>query len=288
MERYEFPSAADGLSLAAYHWPAENPRGTVQIAHGLAEHAERYDRLAQALVAAGYEVFSHDHRGHGRSVSDAVPLGSFGAPGWAGLVGDLVQFSGQIRTHRADQPLFLVAHSMGSFAAQFALLDDSALYRGVALSGTTAIDIAAQAMPEPGEMDEAAGLEAYNAGFEGDTGYEWLSRDADEVRKYVDDPLCGFDPAPDLLPSIFGAGARSGDPEALAQISPDVAILVMSGEDDPLAGKGYMPTTVADRYRAAGVKDVEVEIYPAARHEIFNETNRAEVTARLVSWLDAR
>ncbi|WP_182358534.1 alpha/beta hydrolase [Tomitella gaofuii] len=289
MERTHVVSAVDGLQLQVYHWSAENPRATVQLAHGLAEHAQRYDRLARALVAAGYDVWAHDHRGHGASVNAAVPHGGFGDAGWAGLVADLVQVSGVVAEAVPGAPHFLVGHSMGSFASQFVLLDRSADYTGVALSGTTALDIAAAAMPEPGsEAAENANLDAYNEGFEGDTGYEWLSRDAEEVAKYVADPLCGFDVQPDLLPSIFGASAPTGDPEALSTISPDVAILVFSGEDDPLAGQGYMPTTVADRYRAAGVKDVELEIYPGARHEIFNETNRDEVTERLISWLDAR
>ncbi|QDQ96021.1 alpha/beta hydrolase [Tomitella fengzijianii] len=288
MERTHVVSAVDGLTLQAYRWPAEKPKATVQLAHGLAEHAQRYDRLARVLVAAGYDVWAHDHRGHGSSVSDAVPHGGFGEAGWAGLVADLVQVSGMIADAVPGVPHFLVGHSMGSFASQFVLLDHSADYVGVALSGTTALDIAAAAMPEPGsEAAEDANLDAYNAGFEGDTGYEWLSRDADEVAKYVADPLCGFDVRPDLLPGIFGASVLTGDQEVLAKISPDVAILVLSGEDDPLAGKGYMPTTVADRYRAAGVKDVELEIYPGARHEIFNETNRDEVTTRLIGWLDA-
>lgn len=288
MERTEFVSAVDGLRLQAYHWPNENAKATVQIAHGLAEHAQRYDRLARALVAAGYDVWAHDHRGHGASVGGDVELGGFGAAGWRALVADLVQFSGIVADARPELPHFLVGHSMGSFAAQFALLDHSALYRGVALSGTTALDLAAQAMPEPGTAAaEDANLDAYNAGFEGDTGYEWLSRDADEVAKYVADPLCGFDVRPEVLPEIFAGGARTADPDALAAITPGVALLVVSGADDPLAGTGFMPTTVADRYRGAGVEDVELTLYPGARHEVFNETNRDEVTARLIRWLDA-
>ncbi|GAA4802674.1 alpha/beta fold hydrolase [Tomitella cavernea] len=289
MERTQLVSAVDGLTLQAYRWPAENPKATVQLAHGLAEHAQRYDRLARTLVAAGYDVWAHDHRGHGASMNDAVPHGGFGDAGWGGLIADVIQVSGVVAGAVPGVPHFLVGHSMGSFASQFVLLDHSTDYAGVALSGTTALDIAAAAMPEPGSAAaENANLDAYNAGFEGDTGYEWLSRDAEEVAKYVADPLCGFDVQPDLLPSIFGASGPTGDPDVLSGISPDVAILVVSGEDDPLAGKGYMPTTVADRYRSAGVKDVELEIYPGARHEIFNETNRDEVTKRLMSWLDAR
>ena len=41
------------------------------------------------------------------------------------------------------------------------------------------------------------------------------------------------------------------------------------------------------RYREAGIADVTVTLYPAARHEILNETNRDTVTADIVSWLRA-
>lgn len=287
MERNELASEADGLRLHTYRWSTDAPKGIVQIAHGLAEHAPRYDRLARALNDAGYEVYSHDHRGHGGSIGDGVRRGGLGEAGWQGLVADLVQYSRSIRAAHPELPLFLVGHSMGSFAAQYALLDSSGLYDGVALSGTTAIDLAAQAMPAPEDAEADASLSAFNEGFEGDTGYEWLSRDADEVRKYVEDPLCGFEVDADFMGQIFGGGARTGDPEVLSGIAAGLPILVMSGEDDPLAGKGFMPTTVAERYRGAGVRDVELEVYPGARHEIFNETNRDEVTRRLIGWLDA-
>jgi len=62
--------------------------------------------------------------------------------------------------------------------------------------------------------------------------------------------------------------------------------LFVSGSADPLAGGGDAVRLVAQRYRDAGVADVEVEIYPDARHELPNETNREEVTARIIAFLD--
>ncbi|MCA1782622.1 MAG: alpha/beta hydrolase, partial [Intrasporangiaceae bacterium] len=87
-----FTSTHDGLSLASYTWGAdlESPRGLVQVAHGLAEHSARYARVAEALTDAGYVVAAIDHRGHGASITDTP--GDFGAPGWDGLLGDLVDF----------------------------------------------------------------------------------------------------------------------------------------------------------------------------------------------------
>jgi alpha-beta hydrolase superfamily lysophospholipase len=256
----------------------------VQVAHGVAEHAGRYDRLAQALTAAGYAVSSHDHRGHGASISGEVALGGFGAAGWDGLVADLVALGEQLRADRPGLPLFLVGHSMGSFALQQAILDHSDLYTGVVLSGSTALDLLAAGMAASGG-ESSGDLSAFNAGFEHRTGYEWLSRDEAEVDKYVADPLSGYALDPATIPALFGAGTRLADPDALARIRSDLPILLVSGDADPLAGGGKLVEVLGQRYRTAGVTHVTVHLFPGARHEIFNETNRDEVTDYVIDWL---
>ena len=132
--------------------------------------------------------------------------------------------------------------------------------------------------PEPG------GLEAFNAGFEHRTGYEWLSRDEAEVDRYVADPLCGFDLPDSTVPSLFAPAARVADP---SPVRDDLPILIASGSADPLAGGGDLVQLLGQRYRDAGLTDVTVTVYPEARHEILNETNRDEVTADVVAWLRA-
>lgn len=279
-----FTSPVDGIALATYSWDdAVPPRGVVQIAHGLAEHAGRYDRLAGELNAAGYLVRATDHRGHGRSITGTP--GDFGAAGFDGLIADVAAYGAHLRAEHASLPLFLIAHSMGSFAAQAVLLEHSAQYAGVVLSGSTALDVLAGAMAEP---EGPAGLEAFNVGFEHRTGYEWLSRDEAEVDLYVADPLCGFDLPEETVPSLFAPGARLADPEALAGIRKDLRLLIVSGSADPLAGGGSLVELLGERYANAGITDVTVTVYDDARHEIFNETNRAEITAEVIRWLGQR
>src|SRR5919107_3536801 len=185
-----FSSPTDGLELATYSWDAvpsaDSPRGVVQVAHGLAEHSARYDRLATALNQAGFLVRATDHRGHGGSIH-AAP-GDFGEAGFDGLIADVAAYGASVASE--GLPVFLVAHSMGSFAAQAVLLEHSDQYAGVVLSGSTALDVLAANLAQ---AEGPAGLEAFNAGFENRTGYEWLSRDEAEVDAYVADPLCGFD-----------------------------------------------------------------------------------------------
>jgi alpha-beta hydrolase superfamily lysophospholipase len=279
------PSRIDATPITVYAWqPQHMPRGVVQISHGVAEHALRYDRLARALTAADYAVYAHDHRGHGTSIGEQVTLGGFGAAGWSGLASDLVAFSDQIRTQRPDLPLFLVGHSMGSFALQEAILDRSAVYAGVVLSGSTALDLMAAGLNEAGGV--SGDLSAFNAGFDHRTGYEWLSRDEAEVDKYVADPLSGFAMDADAIPAVFGSAVRLGDREALSGIRSDLPILIVSGDADPLAGGGQLVEVLGQRYRDAGVTDVTVQLFPGARHEIFNEINRDEITTYVLDWLD--
>ena len=281
-----FRSPSDSTRIKTYAWTdsVTDPRGVVQIAHGLAEHGARYDRLARALNAAGYLVHANDHRGHGRSVVSEDDLGNFGVAGFAGLIADTAAYGAQLAARHEDLPLFLVAHSMGSFAAQSVLLDHSGQYAGVVLSGSTALDVLAQSLAE---SEGPGGLEAFNAGFEHRTGYEWLSRDVSEVDAYVADPLCGFDVPEDAIPQLFADAQRLADIETLRGIRSDLPLLIVSGEADPLSGGGQLVELLGQRYRDAGLGDVTTRIYPEARHEIFNETNRVEITADVVAWLQA-
>lgn len=276
-----FTSPADATVLTTYSWnDVFVPVAAVQIAHGLAEHATRYDRLAAALNGAGYLVHAHDHRGHGQSI--AGKPGDFGKGGFDGLIADTAAYGATLREERPDLPLFLIAHSMGSFAAQSVLLEHSDQYAGVVLSGSTALDLLAA---ELAKSEGPGGLEAFNAGFEHRTGYEWLSRDVAEVDAYVADPLCGFDLPDETVPALFAHAEVLADPNALSGIRSDLSILIVSGSADPLAGGGGLVQVLGQRYRDAGVKDVTVKVYDGARHEIFNETNRDAITADVIGWL---
>ena len=281
-----FVSNADGTEVVTYTWAdVTGPTaGVVQIAHGLAEHGARYGRFARALNAAGFLVHAVDHRGHGRTARGR--LGDFGPAGFGGLVADVAQFGAALRGQHSGLPLFLFGHSMGSFAAQAAMLDHASTWSGVVLSGSTALDMLAAGMANA-PADAPKGLAAFNAGFEHRTGYEWLSRDAAEVDAYVADPWCGWEVPDNVIPSLFAPAARLADPAALAGIPGTLPILIASGDADPLAAGGALLQVLGQRYRDAGLADVTVKLYAAGRHEILNETNRDEVSADIIAWLRA-
>jgi len=145
-----------------------------------------------------------------------VGLGDFGAPGFPGLIADVAAFGQQLEDGADGLPVFLVGHSMGSFAAQAVIQQHSHLYAGVVLSGSTALDVLAQGMAAAATAPDAGpeGLEALNAGFERRTGYEWLSRDEAEVDRYVADPLSGFDLPDDAVPALLASHPSSPTPSS--------------------------------------------------------------------------
>jgi alpha-beta hydrolase superfamily lysophospholipase len=279
----------DGELFVRRWQPDGDATGTVQIAHGMGEHSERYGRLAEALVGAGWAVYANDHRGHGYTAlgrdgdGPVERLGDLGPGGWPALVADLGVLGEHVAAEHAGRPHVLLGHSMGSFAAQQWVLDHSREIDGLVLSGTTAVDLAVSVM----DPDAPTDLTGLNAAFEpARTEYDWLSRDEAEVDKYVADPLCGFGVDAAGTRGLIDDAARLGDPAALAGIRSDLPVYVVAGAADPLNLELSLIDLVVQRYRDAGLTDVTTDLHPGARHEVFNEINRDEVTANLLAWLD--
>jgi alpha-beta hydrolase superfamily lysophospholipase len=249
------------------------------------EYATRYARVADALTAAGYIVYSHYHRGHANSVAGEADYGVLGVHGWTELVADIGRMGARAKEAHPGLPLGLVAHSLGSFATQQLLLDHSEAVDAVALSGTGAIDLLEPSMDLEAPMD----LSGFNAPFQPQrTDFDWLSRDDAEVDAYIDHPWCGFGLDVAGSQGLF-AGARAvADPERVARMRKDLPVYITVGEMDPVGGGLVLVDALVDRYRAAGLTDITVRVWPGARHEVFNETNRFEVIVDLVDWLDSK
>jgi len=280
---FSYVSSADGREIAARRWTVEGrPRAQAQIAHGLAEHCGRYRRLAEALNAVGIVAYANDHRGHGRSMRAGEAAGDFGEAGWHGLVSDMADLNRRMAEEAPSLPRVLIGHSMGSFAAQTFLLDHGSRIDACVLSGSSDLPTVAQFAAAGADVSFAA----FNMAFEpARTPFDWLSRDEAEVDAYIVDPLCGFDAPPATAAALVGAAARIGDPAAMAKIPSELPILIASGDMDPVGGNGALLPILEQRLRDAGLTDVTLKLYPGARHEIFNETNRDEVTADVVAWI---
>ena len=297
---FALPSG-DGTAAFVRRWdPAGVPKAMLMIAHGVSEHAERYDGVARKLAAAAYVVYASDHRGHGRTAAEGK-LGDAGASGWNGTLEDLRRVLDRMRADRPNLPVFLLGHSMGSILAQrFIALHGSEL-AGVVLSGTPlsfagSDDLIAQAKQAvreagPNELSQlfVTMFVGFNEPFEPKvTGFEWLSRDAAEVQKYVDDPLSGNPLTNATLADFLPGWAEASSPQTRSRVPRSLPLLLISGALDAAGLNGEAPRELAESYRALGLRDVTLTLYSEARHEIFNETNRDDVVRDMIEWLDAR
>jgi alpha-beta hydrolase superfamily lysophospholipase len=281
--RFTYP-AQDGVDIVGYRWdPAGMPRGAVQLTHGMGEHVRRYGALARALTDRGLVVYGQDHRGHGATAQSEEKLGQLGPDGWTQLVDDVDLLVSLIRDEQPGLPLVLLGHSMGSFAVQQYLLKHSDRVDAVVLTGTTALDQLEPAL----DLDKPIDLAAFNAAFSpARTEFDWLSRDEAIVDAYIADPRCGFGIDADAGKDMFADARRMADPGQVTAIRPDLPLYIAAGELDPVNANLALLDVLVDRYRAAGLTDVTVRTYPGARHEILNETNRDEVVARILDWID--
>lgn len=294
-------AASEHSNLYLHQWlPATPVKAVVLLAHGMAEHGGRYQRLGQALSAAGFALLAPDQRGHGRTAENGR-LGLFARKdGWNAVVNDLGLLSQHIGERFPGTPLFLFGHSMGSYIVQAYLLHHSASVHGAILSGSNlqpprlyraaALIARAEAWRQGAEASSALidklSFGSFNNAFKPTrTPFDWLSRDEAEVDKYISDPLCGFRCSNQLWLDLLRGLAQVSRPSNLAQVDPNLPILIIGGECDPVsAGKRLSDLAVA--LSATGNRHVQLRLYPQARHELLNETNRDEVTADILGWLE--
>lgn len=304
MQRASFTlTAADGVALFVQGWrPEATPRGIVQIAHGLAEHGGRYARLAAALTEADYAVYASDHRGHGRSARTPEDLGFFAAgDGWSKCLDDLWQLNRRLAADYPGAPIILLGHSMGSFMVQHFISTHGDALTGAVLSGSGGKPSALAAVGRlVGRLERlrlgrrgrsalmhALSFGAFNKPFEPSrTPFDWLSRDAAEVDKYVADPLCGFPASVQLWIDLLDALGDVTSGQRQARIPKHLPIYIIAGSRDPVGANTKSVAQLLTAYREAGLERVAHRFYVDARHELFNETNRDEVTRDLIAWLD--
>ena len=308
-----FFESHDRTKLFLYRWlPQAKPRAVVHIVHGMAEHALRYKRLAERFTGAGIEVWAADQRGHGRTADINV-----NKPSKGGLLGhcsdgysflnvtkDIYSLNKEIRK-TTDVPVFLLGHSWGSIITRFYMEEYSVdpLVNGYILSGTMGLaDIKMKAgLPFlvilallMGQRSRSSfvknmGDGQYNKPFMSNrTEFDWLSRDTEEVDKYIFDPLCGNLCSIGFYRDITRTMVRINRNDKMEKINRSLPVYVFSGSADPVGGMGAGPTKLVNAFHKFKIKDIEFVLYPGARHELLNETNREEVMDNLLSWIDKR
>jgi len=289
--------------LTIHKWDSvASPSGAVQIIHGMAEHARRYTCFATALNKHGYIVWAHDQRGHGANPTPPVGLGHFADEnGWRLLVEDAASVSDQMRSAYPGLPLFVFAHSMGSFVAQSLMGERGDLYKGVILAGSDGPRGVSEAVVRliariqrlvlgpraPGLWLDSLVFDTYNRQFRPNrTRFDWLSRDCDQVDKYINDYLCGFPLTAQSWFDFVTGKANLVTSEHVERIPKSLPIYIIGGTSDPVGDNSKGLKKLRRLYEQCGLEKVQARFYEDARHELVNETNRDEITEDIIQWLD--
>jgi alpha-beta hydrolase superfamily lysophospholipase len=304
-ENFSYTSR-DKTEIKVYKWkPADQePRGVVQISHGMAETAARYERFAKVLTEKGFIVYANDHRGHGETATSIDELGYLGdKDGFELLIEDMAKLSDIIKKENLALPLYLFSHSMGSFAAQRYIMKYPEKIEALILSGSNGeqgpilkvgkgivrVTMAFRGRKAKFKFIDSLIFGGFNKKFHPEeTGFEWLTRDTEELDKYIKNPYCGTLFPVSFYDEFIGNLEYIEDRDHFNKIPENIPILILSGEQDPVGDYGKGVKKLYERYEKCGVKDLEMKLYEGARHELLNEINRNEVMADVLNWLEDR
>jgi alpha-beta hydrolase superfamily lysophospholipase len=296
----EWLTANDGHRIPLRYWPSENPRAVVHIVHGMAEHSGCYDDVARTLNTAGFSVLAHDHRCHGRSVALADLGNSSHLQHWAGVCHDMAVVNAELHRRYPGLPLIVLAHSMGSFVAQDfaqhypdqlnALLLEGSNYEAPwftsVASWLASLEIWRQGENGRSPLIHALSFGAFNKAFrQPRTAFDWVSREARFVDRYVADPMCGFQLSNGYWRDFLKGLSRLYRPTSIRRMRSDLPVYLFAGDKDPVGHMGKGVEKLAQALTAAGLHDVTLRLYPDARHDLLHETNRDEVMQDLLNWL---
>ena len=296
-QEFFYPSCDGVHQVHGVLWLPETgePKGVVQITHGICEYALRYEPFALFLAEQGYAVTGSDHLGHGLTASGPEEYGYF--TDWFALTKDLYSLRKQIGSRYPELPYFLLGHSMGSFQARTYLIDYPGTVDGCILSGTgqegaltVALGKLLTSIGDPHKVNKlflSISLGAYNKAFAPNrTSADWISRDEAVVDTYLADPLCNFPTRAGMNHAMMTGLQYIARKEKLAKMDKKTPVGLFAGDADPVGAMGKGVKKVYGFFRDAGCEDVTMKLYPGARHEILNETNRQEVYADLLAWLE--
>lgn len=300
-------NATDGVAIYTYCWLPEEGipiKAVIQLAHGMAEHAGRYEDFAQYMTDRGFAVYANDHRGHKKTAGSVDELGYFADNnGWNRVVADMCQLTELIKGNHPKAPVFLFGHSMGSMLSREYVSRNGARIDGVILSATAGdpgflglvggaiakLEAMVRGKKAQSPLLDKLSFGQFNQAFKPNrTSFDWLSRDDGEVDKYIDDPYCGTIFTAgffcDLLEGIRSINNRRN----IEQIPKSLPIYFFSGAEDPVGDFKKGVNRVVETFRDCGLLDVECKFYEGGRHEMLKETNKEQVVDDTVAWINQR
>ena len=289
-------TADDGRKINVSSWTSPNAKAYLHICHGMAEHIDRYLEFAEAMAKNGFNVFYHNHRGHGENEI----LGHYSdTDGWSKTIHDMCAVQDGIISDKT-LPLFLLGHSMGSFIAQGYAVRHGERLAGLILSGTNyqhpfmyyagriiaTIEKKRIGLRTPSKTMDILSFASFNNHFKPTrTDFDWLSRDEEQVDKYINDALCGFPCSPETWIQLLSGLIEISDATNLAKIPSSLPMYLFGGDKDPVGRLGKGIPALEQKLRQTGHDSVTSKLYKEGRHEMLNETCKEQVYSDINTWI---
>lgn len=314
-----FIEMSDGEKVALHKWvPEGNIKAVVQLSHGMTEYAQRYSDFAQFLCNNGFAFYAHDHRGHGDTATGGVTydvvqtLDDKNKPvndnlgyladdnGFVRVMEDLHTMISICHKDFPNGKVILLGHSFGSFISQYFIENYGSEIDGCILSGTAGPRIALSKAGHfiaklviffKGKRYRSTFLDNICFGsytkkiLHQKTSKDWLSRDESEVDTYIKNPLCGFLCTAGFFADLTGGLSIIHTKKNMEQIPTDLPVFFFAGDADPVGDYGKTIKKLVEIYKANGMKNVSLKLYPEGRHEMLNEFNKEEVMNDILSFI---
>ena len=300
--RFQFTGYNDTQLPALVWMPEGELRAVLQVTHGMTEHMERYEALAQELTDYGIAVAGFDLRGHGKNAGD-TQVASFGEGGWEASIEDMHLFFQAFHERLPDLPYYMLGFSLGSFllreylgqypeGVRGAILVGTGYQPELVLSGMTWLvkrEIQKAGFDQTTELVKQLAFGAYNRKFKPNrTDADWLCSDIHQLDDYLADPLCRKTISAGLFLQMLEAMKRTGKKDTYQKWNKQIAVLLLSGCDDPVSEFGKGVYTVREQMHKAGITRLTVQMLPNARHDVFHEekSRAADTTRALIAkWI---
>lgn len=293
--------ALDATRFHVHQWQPHGPaKASLLVCHGMAEHGGRYQELGQALANSGIAVYAPDLRGHGLTANEGLQGHFADNDGWNLVIEDLRALNHHIRCENPHIPLFILGHSLGSYMVMSYLMQYSCSVQGALLSGPQYLRttfryrlarlIARAECWRQGARQRSTLLHnmvyapIQRAIKPQNSIHDWLSSDEETIRRYTEDPLCGFLCTNQLWLDVFAGLQRITPVQNMSQIDHRLPLFLFGGEQDPLH-RGTRLLDLASALRESGTRSVDVKLYPGMRHEPLNERQRKRVFMDIADWI---
>lgn len=292
-----------GLDISCFKIvPDGEIKGVVHILHGMGEHKERYMHFAKFLAANSYAAYAHDHRKHGESVDNEADVGIFTKEDkWDDVIADCNIVSRRIKKDYPDLKVITLGHSMGSiitrqFISKYPNSTNLAILMGTLPPMTLGKVIApllisyVMGIFNPKDNRSEFFGKQFNDPLIKDfdqrrTKFDWLSVDENNVDKYIDDPLCGYDYSTRFYKEFMKGMLTVNKSDTIFGTN-EIPLLFISGKLDPVGDYGVGVKSTRELYSGHGFLDLTLEIVEDARHEILNEKNKEHTYQFIIDWIE--